>query len=146
MNLYPRDLQSTLDRLAPAVSGHHHDGAAAVRQNHPGTSGVSGKPYVSMEDPTESPAQSDPRGFLLRYAEGAIFDEAQRWPELFSYLQGMVDNDRAPGRFVLTGSQQFGLMAGVTQSLAGRVGMTRLLPLHSASYTLITNELATESD
>jgi predicted AAA+ superfamily ATPase len=66
---------------------------------------------------------------LARFAKGAVFDEAQRWPDLFSHLQGMVDQDRTPGRFVLTGSQQFGLRAGVTQSLAGRAGITRLLPL-----------------
>jgi predicted AAA+ superfamily ATPase len=93
----------------------------------------SGRDYVSLEDPIELAfAQEDPRGFLARFAKGAIFDEAQRWPELFSYLQGIVDEDRMPGRFVLTGSQQFGLMAGITQSLAGRVGMTRLLPLSLA--------------
>ena len=91
-------------------------------------------------DPTASPsaavrlidfaiAQEDPKGFLARFAKGAVFDEAQRWPALFSYLQDMVEEDRTPGRFVLTGSQQFGLLAGITQSLAGRVGMTRLLPL-----------------
>jgi predicted AAA+ superfamily ATPase len=86
--------------------------------------------YVSLEDPIErSFAMEDPKGFLARFSKGAIFDEAQRWPDLFSHLQGLVDEDRRPGRFVLTGSQQFGLMAGITQSLAGRVGMTRLLPL-----------------
>lgn len=50
-----------------------------------------------------------------------MFDEAQRWPDLFSWLQGLVDEDRRPGRFVLTGSQQFGLLAGISQSLAGRL-------------------------
>lgn len=91
------------------------------------------KPYVSLEDPAERAfAQEDPRGFLARFTGGAIFDEAQRWPELFSYLQGMVDEDRRPGRFVLTGSQQFGLISGITQSLAGRVGMNTLLPLSYA--------------
>jgi predicted AAA+ superfamily ATPase len=91
------------------------------------------KPYVSLENPIELAfAQEDPRGFLARFAEGAIFDEAQRWPALFSWLQGMVDDDRRPGRFVLTGSQQFGLMAGITQSLAGRVAVTHLLPLSLA--------------
>jgi hypothetical protein len=89
--------------------------------------------YVSLEDPSEFAfAQEDPKGFLARFAKGAVFDEAQRWPALFSYLQGMVDEDRTPGRFVLTGSQQFGLLAGITQSLAGRVGLTRLLPLSLA--------------
>jgi predicted AAA+ superfamily ATPase len=86
--------------------------------------------YVSLEDPIERAfAMEDPKGFLARFSKGAIFDEAQRWPDLFSHLQGLVDADRRPGRFVLTGSQQFGLMAGITQSLAGRAGMTTLLPL-----------------
>ena len=88
------------------------------------------KPYVSMEDPTELAfAQEDPLGFLNRFRSGAVFDEAQRWPDLFSHLQGMVDAQRVPGRFVLTGSQQFGLLAGVSQSLAGRAAVLALLPL-----------------
>jgi len=88
------------------------------------------KPYVSLEDPSELAfAQEDPRGFVSRFRSGAVFDEAQRWPPLFSYLQGMVDAERMPGRFVLTGSQQFGLLAGVSQSLAGRAVVLALLPL-----------------
>ncbi len=74
-------------------------------------------------------AQEDPRGFLSRFQAGAVFDEAQRWSALFSYLQGMADAERVPGRFVLTGSQQFGLLAGVSQSLAGRAAVLALLPL-----------------
>ena len=128
--MYPRDLDPTLRRLAAqfpvvALTGPRQSGKSTlVRQvfgNHA---------YVSLEDPTELGfAQTDPRGFLQRFTEGAIFDEAQRWPQLFSSLQGMVDADRRPGRFILTGSQQFDLMAGVTQSLAGRVGIARLMPL-----------------
>lgn len=65
------------------------------------------KPYVSLEDPIERTfAEDDPRGFLARFPDGAVFDEAQRWPELFSHLQGMVDDARHPGMFILTGSQQ----------------------------------------
>ncbi len=130
MNLYPRELQATLHRLASqfpviAITGPRQSGKTTLAKQT-----LPDKPYVSLEDPTELAfAQSDPRGFLQRYPQGAIFDEAQHWPDLFSYLQGLVDQDRVPGRFVLTGSQQFGLMAGVTQSLAGRVGLTRLLPL-----------------
>ncbi|MDP2417523.1 MAG: AAA family ATPase [Hydrogenophaga sp.] len=57
------------------------------------------KPYVSLEDPVERAfAFEDPRGFLARFSQGAVFDEAQRWPDLFSHLQGMVDADRRPGR------------------------------------------------
>ncbi len=130
MNIYPRDLRFTLDRLAQqfpviAITGPRQSGKTTLARHV-----FTDKPYVSLEDPDAlSFALADPRSFLARYAHGAIFDEAQRWPDLFSYLQRQVDEDRIPGRFVLTGSQQFGLMAGVTQSLAGRVGMTRLLPL-----------------
>jgi len=102
--------------------------------------------YVSLEDPIERAfAFEDPRGFLARFEQGAVFDEAQRWPDLFSYLQGIVDTHRAPGRFVLTGSQQFGLRAGVTQSLAGRVGLTRLLPLAFAEIPAASRQLSIDS-
>lgn len=125
-----RQLAPTLLRLSAsfpviAVTGPRQSGKTTlVRALFPD------KSYVSLEDPIErSFAEEDPRGFLARFVAGAIFDEAQRWPDLFSHLQGLVDKDRQPGRFVLTGSQQFGLLSGVTQSLAGRVGLTRLLPL-----------------
>lgn len=85
--------------------------------------------YVSLEDPEQKAfALRDPRGFLGRFPDGAIIDEAQRCPELFSYLQGVVDARRRMGEFVLTGSQQFGLRSGISQSLAGRVGLVQLLP------------------
>lgn len=86
-------------------------------------------PYVSLENPDKREfAQTDPRGFLAQYQDGAILDEVQRCPELFSYLQGIVDENKKPGQFILTGSQQFGLMSGITQSLAGRVALLNLLP------------------
>lgn len=128
--MLPRDLATTVARLARqfpivAITGPRQSGKTTLaRMQFPD------KPYVTLEDPQERAfAEEDPRGFLARFAGGAIFDEAQRWPDLFSHLQGMVDAERIPGRFVLTGSQQFGLMAGISQSLAGRVGMTHLLPL-----------------
>ena len=87
------------------------------------------KPYASLEDPDLLRfAQDDPRGFLGQYPGGAVIDEAQRCPELFSYLQGIVDRRREPGQFILTGSQHFGLVQRITQSLAGRVGFVNLLP------------------
>lgn len=128
--MFPRHLSKTLTRLATvfpilAVTGPRQSGKTTLVRAL-----FADKPYVSLEDPIERAfALEDPRGFLARFKDGAVFDEAQRWPDLFSFLQGMVDQDRQPGRFVLTGSQQFGLLAGVTQSLAGRVGLTRLLPL-----------------
>ena len=86
--------------------------------------------YASLEDPdTRRFALDDPRGFLGQFPDGALLDEVQRVPDLLSYLQGMVDEDARPGRFVLTGSQHFGLRSGVTQSLAGRAAYVLLLPL-----------------
>ncbi len=87
------------------------------------------KAYVNLEMPDiRQYAIDDPRSFLADYANGAILDEIQRAPELLSYIQGMVDEDDQAGRFILTGSQQFELMHSVTQTLAGRVGLLKLLP------------------
>jgi predicted AAA+ superfamily ATPase len=91
------------------------------------------KPYATLEDPdTREFAERDPRAFLARWPGGAVLDEAQRAPALFSYLQAVVDRERAPGHFVLTGSQQFGLLSGITQSLAGRAALIHLLPFSLA--------------
>lgn len=86
-------------------------------------------PYVSLEplDVREF-AMSDPRGFLASLPHGAVIDEVQRAPDLFSYLQTDVDEQPTPGRFILTGSQNLALTAAVTQSLAGRTGMLELYP------------------
>ena len=87
------------------------------------------KPYVSLEDPDKMEfANEDPRGFLAQYPDGAVLDEVQRCPLLFSYIQGIVDQDKRSGLFILTGSQQFGLISKITQSLAGRTGILHLLP------------------
>ncbi len=94
------------------------------------------KPYLSLEDPdVRSLAESDPRGLLTGFPNGAILDEAQRAPQLFSYLQTKVDENIIPGMFVLTGSQQFGLLSGITQSLAGRVGLIHLLPFAASELS-----------
>lgn len=88
------------------------------------------RPYRSLEDPdVRALALDDPRGFLSQCPDGAVLDEVQRAPELFSYLQTHVDGDGRMGRFLLTGSQQFGLMSGISQSLAGRSAFVELLPL-----------------
>lgn len=87
------------------------------------------KPYVSLENPdTRRFALDDPRSFLAMYPEGAILDEAQRAPELFSYLQQILDEDNAKGKFVITGSNNFLLQESISQSLAGRVAYMYLLP------------------
>ena len=71
----------------------------------------------------------DPRAFLSQFPEGCIIDEVQRAPDLLSYLQGIIDEDPAPGRWILTGSQNFSLLKSVSQSLAGRTAVYNLFPL-----------------
>lgn len=85
--------------------------------------------YASLEDPdTRTFATEDPRGFLDQFRGRVILDEVQRVPDLFSYIQGIVDREDRPGQFILSGSQNFLLVQRVTQSLAGRCAVLRLLP------------------
>lgn len=128
--MIPRTALSTVQRLARgfpivALTGPRQSGKTTLAR-----AAFPGKPYVSLENPDQlAYATADARRFLANYPDGAIIDEVQRCPELFSYLQGWVDERRRMGDFVLTGSQQFGLLSKITQSLAGRVGLVHLLPL-----------------
>ena len=91
--------------------------------------------YFSLEAPdVRSRAIDDPRGFLSGDSR-IILDEVQRAPELLSYIQGIVDDEPAPGRFILTGSQNLLLMESVSQTLAGRTALLRLYPLSMAELT-----------
>jgi predicted AAA+ superfamily ATPase len=102
--------------------------------------------YVSLEDPdARLYAQSDPRGFLSNHPEGLIIDEVQRVPELFSYIQTITDESNKTGQFILTGSQNFLLLEKISQSLAGRVAVLKLLPLSLEEMTK-SKMLPTESD
>lgn len=88
------------------------------------------KPYISLENPDISEfAKTDPRGFLAQYKNGAILDEIQRAPHLFSYLQQVLDETKKKGLFILTGSNNFLLQENISQSLAGRIAYLQLLPL-----------------
>ena len=85
--------------------------------------------YANLEAPDQRQfAASDPRGFLARLEGGAIIDEVQRVPDLLSYLQVHADGEARNGLFVLTGSENFQLSEAISQSLAGRTGLLRLLP------------------
>jgi len=89
--------------------------------------------YVSLELPDQRAfALEDPRGFLKQFDTPVILDEVQRAPELFSYLQVLVDEHDRPGRFILTGSQNFLLLQTISQSLAGRCAILHLLPFSMA--------------
>lgn len=102
--------------------------------------------YASLEEPDlRQAANEDPRSFLARFPDGAVLDEVQRCPELLSYLQTLVDKDGRMGLFILTGSQQFGLISGITQSLAGRTAFVELLPF-SVLELAVANKLPTDID
>lgn len=94
------------------------------------------KPYANLESPvTRQFAEEDPIGFLNQYPEGAIIDEIQRVPDLLSFIQVIVDEKQKNSLFILTGSQQFELMRGISQSLAGRTALLKLLPLSISELT-----------
>ncbi|EKD45902.1 MAG: hypothetical protein ACD_69C00081G0002 [uncultured bacterium] len=125
-----RSLEAKLKQLAKkmpaiAVIGPRQSGKTTlVRKVFPD------KPYVSLEDlDVREFAETDPRGFLVQYRAGAIFDEVQRVPSLLSYLQTIIDERKNNGRFILTGSHNYLLQQHVSQTLAGRVAMLTLLPL-----------------
>lgn len=124
-----RDLQPILLRWAAAypvvtLTGPRQSGKTTLCK-----AAFPDKPYASLEPlETRAFALEDPRGFLAQFPEGAILDEVQHAPGLLSYIQDQVDRDPAPGRYLLTGSQQFGLRAAVSQSLAGRTAVLHLLP------------------
>ena len=85
--------------------------------------------YVNLENlDNRNYARNDPNGFLKEHDRYVIFDEVQRVPELFSYIQTKVDEDKIMGQYILSGSQNFHLMRNITQSLAGRVALFKLLP------------------
>jgi predicted AAA+ superfamily ATPase len=95
-----------------------------------------GKPYVSLENPDlRQFALEDPRGFLDSYPNGAILDEVQRVPLVFSYLQEILDNSKTKGLFILSGSNNFLLQQTISQTLAGRVGYINLLPFSITELT-----------
>ena len=127
--MIPRQAAPVLQNLALgypilAITGPRQAGKTTLAQTT-----FPDKRYLSLEDPDQRAfAEEDPRAFLARLPQGAILDEAQRCPALFSYLQTRVDAEKKMGQFVLTGSQQFGLLSNITQTLAGRVGMVQLLP------------------
>ena len=85
--------------------------------------------YITLEDPDiRQLIAEDPRKYLQNRQKGLIIDEAQRLPEIFSYIQGIVDESNKTGAFILTGSQNFLLMEKISQSLAGRVAILKLMP------------------
>lgn len=86
--------------------------------------------YYNLENiRTREQVEADPKAFLDEYRYGLILDEVQKYPELLSYIQVAIDEDYAPARFIITGSENLLLSEKVSQSLAGRVAIFELLPL-----------------
>ena len=134
--MIPRHLTETLLRAAtqyPVVSltGPRQSGKTTlVRAAFPEHA------YVSLESPDHRAfAIDDPRGFLGQFAGNVILDEVQRTPDLFSYIQGIVDEENRPGQFVLTGSHNFLLIQRIGQTLAGRCSVLHLLPFARTELT-----------
>ena len=129
----PYFLRSAQERLVAAL--RHYPVAVVCGARQVGKStllrhALPGWTMLSLEDlDVREFARTDPRGFLARYPAPLILDEAQRVPTLLSYLQTAVDATGDAGQYVLSGSQQFSLLAGVTQSLAGRASLIEMHPL-----------------
>lgn len=128
-----RTLEATLRRAAAhfpvvTVTGPRQSGKTTLVKEQ-----FKDYAYVSLELPDERQfALEDPRGFLARFDGPVILDEVQRTPDLFSYLQVLVDEQKRPGRFILTGSHNFLLLQSISQSLAGRCAVLHLLPFSLA--------------
>ncbi len=91
------------------------------------------KRYLNLEDPEQRAfAVEDPKSFLSDRSRGLIIDEFQRVPDLLSYIQTISDEEKVPGQFILTGSENFLMMEQISQSLAGRISLFTLMPLSMA--------------
>jgi len=98
------------------------------------------KPYFSLENPdVREQISADPRAFFSANPDGAIIDEFQRYPDILSYIQGIVDEKKQKGQFILTGSNNVTMLSHVTQSLAGRLAILKLLPFTIGEVSGMTN-------
>lgn len=144
--MYKRDISQYLQEIGPkypvvTIIGPRQSGKSTLARAL-----FSSYKYVSLETPDDRQlAEQDPRQFFERYFGSVIIDEVQRVPELLSYIQTFVDEPKFSGQFVLTGSHQFLLMEKVTQSLAGRTVIAKLLPFSYHEIHTETSEKSSEN-
>ena len=128
--MFPRTLEGAIERAmktfpAVLVTGPRQSGKttllfARFSKSHQ---------FVSLENPdVRARVLEDPVGFLKNNPAPLILDEIQYIPELLHYIKSAIDSDRKPGQWLLSGSQSFSLMQGVSQSLSGRIAVLTLLP------------------
>lgn len=142
MAYIPRKIEEILarnSRFYPvlAITGPRQSGKTTTCQHV-----FPGAQYFSFEDPDiKKLVAEDPRGFLNSIGRcTVILDEVQRYPEILSYIQGVVDKEKVMGHFILTGSAQFELLESVSQSLAGRVSIHTLLPFELAELPAVSED------
>ena len=120
----PRLIEALADTPVVLVHGPRQCGKSTLAQT------VSGYAYTTFDDAVQlAAAQTDPVGFVADLPNKVVLDEVQRVPELFASLKAVVDRDRRPGRFILTGSANVLLAPKLSDSLAGRLELLRLYPL-----------------
>lgn len=129
MSLVNRTLELQIKKILSkypiiAVTGPRQSGKTTLLKKL-----LPGYKYISLENiDNRKAAEEDPISFFERYRSKVIFDEVQQVPHLFSYMQTIVDESGEMGQFILSGSQNFNLLEQITQSLAGRVALFKLLP------------------
>jgi predicted AAA+ superfamily ATPase len=143
--LYPRHLDSLLreslqDTPAVLVNGPRQCGKTTLVRQFEGEMA-----YFSLDDPALLAAvQADPLGFVNRL-DRAIIDEVQRAPQLLMALKLVIDQDRRPGRFLLTGSANLMALPHISDSLAGRVEIFNLLPLSHSELARRPNDFLSQA-
>jgi predicted AAA+ superfamily ATPase len=129
MHAFKRTIEQAIKQYAKkypvlAVTGPRQSGKTTMLKTM-----FSNYTYISLENPDMREfATKDPNGFFATYSGNLILDEVQQTPALFSYIQTIADASGKMGQFILSGSQNFQLMQNITQSLAGRVALFKLLP------------------